>query len=109
MDKKTVEEVKQLVLNTAEEEHIEIEEFVIFGSRVREDYREKSDVDILIVSKDFKETNYLKRAIPFQNNWKYGEMPTPEFICLTPKEFKEKKDKKPHIVNTAVEEGVKLA
>ena len=109
MDKKTIEEVKGLILETAETEDIELDEFVIFGSRAGEDYREKSDVDILLVSNKFENVNYLKRAIAFQDNWRYGELPTPEFICLTLEEFEEKKDQSPHIVNTAVEEGVKLA
>jgi len=109
MDKKTIKEVKNLIIETAEQENIKLQEFIIFGSRTKENYREKSDVDILLVSEKFENVNYLKRAIPFQNNWKYNHLPTPEFICLTPKEFKEKKDQKPHIVNTAINEGIKLA
>ncbi len=51
--------------------------------------------------------NY-KRPKVFYRNWDYGELPDPEFICLTPNEFEEKRRKKTHIVRTAVEEGTEI-
>jgi len=39
MDKKTIEEVKELIIETAEQESIELQEFVVFGSRAGENYR----------------------------------------------------------------------
>ncbi|MFB6158079.1 MAG: nucleotidyltransferase domain-containing protein [Candidatus Nanohalobium sp.] len=109
MDKNTVEEVRERLMEKAEEENIELDELIVFGSRAREDYRESSDVDVLLVSPDFEDTNYYKRPRPFYDAWNYDKLPEPEFICLTPEEFREKREKKPNIVRTAVEEGVRLA
>lgn len=50
MDTETIERVRGLIRLVAEKEGMEIERLVVFGSRSREDYREESDVDILIVS-----------------------------------------------------------
>ncbi len=108
MDKKTVEKVKDSLYETAEEEDLEHENLYVFGSRAREDYKEDSDVDLLIVSKDFRGVDWNKRPRSLYLNWDYDTLPEPEFICLTPEEFEENKDRKSHIVNTAVDEGVNI-
>lgn len=108
MDKETVENVKSSLEQTADEENLELNHVYVFGSRARNDYREDSDVDLLIVSKDFEGVDWNKRPRSFYLNWDYDRLPEPEFICLTPEEFEEKKDKKPHIVSTAVDEGVSI-
>lgn len=108
MDEETVERVKNLVNKTAEKYKINLEKVIIFGSRAREDYTKKSDVDLLLVSPDFKNIAWNKRPGPFYEEWDYKKLPEPEFICLTPKEFKEKKKKKPHIARNAVEKGVTI-
>lgn len=108
MDRETVERVKEELRGIAEEHDIDLEETIVFGSRVREDYTEESDVDILLVSPDFKGMATSRRSREFYLDWDYDKLPTPEFICLTPKEFRERRKKKPHIVRTAVEEGVKV-
>ncbi len=109
MDTETINAVKTLVQDVAAEQGMELSEVIVFGSRVRSDYRERSDIDLLIVSPDFSGTAWNKRPGPFYEAWDYEELPTPEFICLTPDEFQEKREKDPHIVRTAVEEGVSLA
>lgn len=109
MDEETVKAVQRIVNDAAAEHDITVTELIVFGSRARDDYRERSDVDILIVSPDFTDTPYYQRPRPFARDWPYGELPTPEFICLTPKEFDERKDKQPNLIRTAVEEGVSLA
>ncbi|KXB01722.1 hypothetical protein AKJ44_02225 [candidate division MSBL1 archaeon SCGC-AAA261F17] len=90
------------------EEEIELDEVIIFGSRAREDYRSGSDIDILIVSQDFENVPKARRSREFYLKWGYEKFPEPEFICLTPQEFAEKKVKKPHIVRTAIEEGIAI-
>lgn len=71
--------------------------------------REGSDIDILMVSSDFEGMAYYKRPKLFYRHWEYDELPDPEFICLTPAQFEERKTKQPHIVRTAVNEGVSVA
>lgn len=106
MDKKTIEKVKKIVETVREKHQIDLEEVIVFGSRASEDYKIESDIDILIVSADFADLAWNKRPSPFYEEWDYGNLPVPEFICLTPEEFDEKKKKKPNIVRTAVQTGV---
>lgn len=108
MDEETIERVKKLINKTARDYGLNLEETIVFGSRARKDYREGSDVDILIVSQDFENVAWNKRPGPFYEEWNYEELPDPEFICLTLEEFEEKKERKPNIVRTAVEDGVSV-
>lgn len=105
----TVGRVEEEVRRIAGEEGIEIDKLIVFGSRARGDYQESSDVDILLVSEDFEGVNWYKRPKNFFLDWDYDNLPTPEILCYTPAEFKEKKTKKGSIVKTAHEEGVSLA
>lgn len=109
MDTETVERVTETLVTTAEEVGYTLSEVIIFGSRTRDDYRPESDVDVLLVSPDFEGMPSYKRPKLFYRHWDYDELPDPEFICLTPAEFEERKAKRPHIVRTAVEEGVVVA
>jgi len=81
------------------------EKILLFGSRARGDYLLESDVDILIVSKKFEGTNWLKRIMDVSLLW--NGLVTLEPICYTPAEFDEKK-KMIGIVNEAVREGLEL-
>ncbi len=109
MDEQTIGQVKEKLRDVAADNGIELVRVIVFGSRARDDYREDSDVDVLIVSPDFENVATARRSREFYLGWDYDQLPTPEFICLTPEEFAEQKEKKPHIVRTAVEEGVQLA
>ncbi|MEM5821162.1 MAG: nucleotidyltransferase domain-containing protein [Candidatus Aenigmatarchaeota archaeon] len=44
--------IKEIILQTAKEMNIEIDKIILFGSRARGDYREDSDYDLLIVTKE---------------------------------------------------------
>lgn len=108
MDEKAIEGVKKIVETVSEKHGIDLEEVIVFGSRATEDYKTESDIDILIVSDDFADLAWNKRPSPFYEEWDYEHLPVPEFICLTPEEFDEKKERKPDIVRTAVQTGVKV-
>jgi len=108
MDRKTVERVETLVKRIIREYELDVEKIIVFGSRARDDYRKSSDVDLLIVSKDFEDVAWNQRPGIFYDEWDYDQLPTPEFICLTPDEFEEKRNRKPHIVNNATEEGIEI-
>lgn len=109
MDSATIERVKDTLHETAETVGYSLAEVIVFGSRVRDDYRPESDVDVLIVSPDFEGLPTQKRSKLFYRHWDYGQLPDPEFICLTPAEFEERRAMVPHIVRTAVDEGISIA
>lgn len=87
-------------------EVISVEKVIVFGSSARGDYLADSDMDVIIVSRDFK-------GIPF-----YERMDKPillwdspldlEALCYTPEEFK-MKQQEICIVMQAVEEGIVIA
>lgn len=108
MDTKTITRVEEIVRTVAEEQGYQLAELVVFGSRARDDYSPESDIDVLIVSSAFEGMDTLSRPSAFYDGWDYEELPEPEFICLTPKEFERAGRKDPNIVRTAVEEGVRL-
>lgn len=109
MDSRTIERVSETLTATADRLGYTLSEVIVFGSRARDDYRSESDVDILIVSPDFEGVKAYKRPKQFYRDWDYETLPDPEFICLTPAEFEERRQIQPHIVNTAVDEGVSVA
>jgi len=47
-----LKKIKEIILNVTKEMNIEIDKIILFGSRARGDYREDSDYDILIVTKE---------------------------------------------------------
>lgn len=106
MDREAIERVRRKLKEIALSEGIDLESVIIFGSRVTDDYTKGSDIDILLVSDGFDGMRWYKRPGVFYRKWDYKGLPEPEFICLTLKEFKEKKKMKTHIVREAVKTGV---
>ncbi|MEM5821206.1 MAG: nucleotidyltransferase domain-containing protein [Candidatus Aenigmatarchaeota archaeon] len=47
-----LKKIKEIIVQTAKEMNIEIDRIILFGSRARGDYREDSDYDLLIVTKE---------------------------------------------------------
>lgn len=85
------------------EKSISVDGFLLFGSHARGDSKKDSDVDVLIVSKDFEGVKSFKRSPRFYLMWDYKH--DVDFICLTPEEF-EKKRKQIGVVRDAVRDGV---
>ncbi len=78
------------------------EKIILFGSRARGDHLKDSDYDIMIISKGFEGLNFRDRIIEV-----YRLVVEPlnvEVICLTPEEFKARKDEL-SIVGVAAKEG----
>lgn len=109
MGTETIDRVTETLLATADLVGYTLEEVFVFGSRARGDHRPESDVGILIVSPDFEDMAAYERPKLFFRHWNYESLPDPELICLTPAEFEERKAKRPHIVRTAVDEGISVA
>ncbi len=80
-----------------------IENVIFFGSRSRKKFNEDSDVDLIIVSKDFEDMNFFERVKKMYDYWEL-DLPV-DFICYTPEEFNRLK-KKISIVNEAIRGGI---
>ncbi len=84
----------------------QIERILLFGSRGRGDSIKSSDVDLVVVSPDFRGVNWRERIIAVSRLWKGPVRLEP--LCYTPEEF-QGRAKELSIVRLASEEGVRLA
>ncbi len=84
---------------------IEIDKMILFGSRAKGKARKTSDVDILLISRDFKGKKYFKRSPVFYRMWNYTY--DVDIICLTPEEF-EKKKEQISIIQEAARDGIEI-
>lgn len=67
-----------------------IDRMILFGSRARGEELLTSDVDLLVISKDFSEIPFRKRPDIFLDKWK---LPVDlEVLCYSPDEFERKKE-----------------
>lgn len=79
-----LKEYKKKISNKAK-----IEKMLLFGSQAKGVSKEGSDVDILLISSDFERKKYFQRSPQFYLLWNYDY--DVDIICLTPKEYKERK------------------
>ncbi len=105
MEEKSITEEMMKELKTFKKKMKEkygIKEMLIFGSAARDEMGKDSDIDIIIISDDFKGISPLKRPVKFYMEW---DLPYPvDFICYTPEEFERLKNR-PSIVRDAIENG----
>jgi len=87
------------------EKKIDITKMLLFGSLARGDYRRWSDIDLLIVSKDFRNIKKVRRPVKLYDYWTY-KYPV-DFLCYTPEEFNKLKEQI-SIVREAVKEGIEI-
>ncbi len=98
--KEVVKELKKLKIQISKKN--KIDKMLLFGSRARGDELLTSDVDLLVVSKDYENIPFRKRAFEFFDHWL---LPVDlEVICYTPEEFNRKK-KEIGLVQMAVKQG----
>ena len=82
-----------------------IDKIILFGSRSNGSSLIHSDIDLLIISQDFKRLNFRERRLMLIQEWEgYVDI---ELICLTPEEFQIKKSQI-GIVNEIVQTGKEL-
>ncbi|MBU1055796.1 MAG: nucleotidyltransferase domain-containing protein [Proteobacteria bacterium] len=93
MAQKRAEEVVQFLFDCLEEKKLNISKIIIFGSQAKGTETEESDIDIIIVSEDFKRKNIFKRA----DMTKDAEIRTIrkfmvplDIITITPEEYENK-------------------
>lgn len=104
MDKrKIVKELKKFEKNLNKK--VRLDKVIFFGSMVSGKPHKDSDIDLIIVSKDFYNKKFRYRAIGF---YKYWNLNYPvDFLCYTPKEFNKLKNQVT-IVREAVENGIEI-
>lgn len=78
------------------------ERVLVFGSRARGDALAHSDLDVLLVSREFEDVPWLDRPVRVHEacDIRFGI----ELLCYTPEEFRRKREEL-GIVRTASEEG----
>ncbi len=76
---------------------------VIFGSRVRGEATEESDIDVIIVSDFFKGIKFVRRMALVLKTFHFTKHV--DFICYTPDEF-EKIQNGSVIIKSALTEGI---
>lgn len=81
---------------------IKVEFAILFGSTINDDRLKESDIDLIVVSNDFKDMPFEKRILMLQRHWKHDAML--EAFGFTEEEFEELKSKS-IVVQEAVEKG----
>ncbi|MFQ6058104.1 MAG: nucleotidyltransferase domain-containing protein [Anaerolineae bacterium] len=103
MDRETVE-VRRF-LSRLRQSPYHIERAIVFGSRARGDHLVDSDLDLILVSKDFEDVFFTDRSSQVHRYWD-GDLGL-EVLCYTPEEF-EKKRRMIGLIQDAVREGVEI-
>jgi hypothetical protein len=103
MDEEILAKVKRFL--EAVRKVYRLERAILFGSRARGDHLKHSDVDLLLVSDDFRDIPFPDRPSRLYRYWE-GGLPL-EMLCYTISEF-EKKRRMIGLVRDAVEEGIPL-
>ncbi|RIB35339.1 MAG: hypothetical protein BXU00_02325 [Candidatus Nanoclepta minutus] len=88
----TLKLIKETILNVAKEYNVEIDKIILFGSRARGDFREDSDWDILIVTKEKmdreKESDFRLKIVLELHNFLNQDI---EIIIVDKRTFEEYK------------------
>lgn len=78
---------------------------ILFGSTVYGERLKDSDIDLIVVSKEFEGMSFEKRMLILQKHWKHRVML--EAFGFTPKEFEKLKNKS-IVIQEAIEKGKKI-
>ena len=86
MDKKAVLEIISAFRNAVESRGIKAEKIILFGSYATGQYRQDSDIDIVVISRDFKNKSYWER-IDILSGAIYDVFEPIEATAFTPQEW----------------------
>lgn len=89
MDKKSVLKVISNFKKAIESKGIKIDRLILFGSYATGKYRDSSDIDIVVISDDFKDKSYWER-IDILSSAIYEVFVPIEAIAMTPREWENK-------------------
>jgi uncharacterized protein len=84
----------------------DIKKIIFFGSRATGNAKKHSDIDLIIVSNNFKKMNFFERVSKMYDYWTI-DMPV-DFLCYTEEEF-DKLRKLVSIVSYALKNGIILS
>jgi predicted nucleotidyltransferase len=86
--------------------NIKVEKILLFGSYAKENYNEDSDIDLIVISSDFKNMNFLERLEMLSSfrKSKLTQSVAMDIIGYTPEEFKNI-SKESIIMRKAIKEG----
>lgn len=82
-----------------------LQKVILFGSQAKGSAQSESDVDLIIVSEDFRVIRSFERSARMYDYWD-AFIPV-DFICYTPDEF-ERLKKRISLVSEALREGIVL-
>ncbi len=100
-NKYIIKKIKKFINKINKE--FKIEKIIFFGSRTGNKYSKESDIDLIIVSDDFKGLDFFERVSKMYNYWNLDY--AVDFLCYTVKEFDNLK-KRISIVGQAIKEGI---
>ncbi len=86
MDKKSALEIISAFRKAIESKGIKTDKIILFGSYSNGGYREDSDIDIVVISRDFNNKNYWER-IDILSNAIYQVLEPIEASAFTPDEW----------------------
>ena len=87
MDKRRVYEIISAFRNAIESKGIKVDKLILFGSYATGQYREDSDIDIVVISRDFQNKSYWER-IDILSDAIYALFEPIEATAFTPDEWK---------------------
>lgn len=87
MGKKTIKQIVLRLVNALHKQNIKTEKVVLFGSYAEGNSHKDSDLDLLIISSDFRGQNLLERAkILARAHWEVPDYPM-DIVGVTPDEW----------------------
>ena len=89
MDKKAALEILSRFRNAVEAQNVKVEKLILFGSYATGANREGSDIDVVVISKDFAGKDYWKRT-DILSQAIYEVFEPIEAVALTPDEWEKK-------------------
>ncbi|HDQ03924.1 MAG TPA: nucleotidyltransferase domain-containing protein [Deltaproteobacteria bacterium] len=89
MDKAAALEAIARFQKAIEARGISIDKLVLYGSYARGDFREGSDIDLIVISNDFKKRDYWER-IELLSDAIYEVFEPIEVVGFTPEEWEKK-------------------
>lgn len=86
MDKRRVYEIISAFRNAIESRGIKADKLILFGSYATGQYRQDSDIDIVVISRDFQNKSYWER-IDILSDAIYALFEPIEATAFTPEEW----------------------
>lgn len=98
--------IKQLkVFKRSVDTDFPIQKMIFFGSRITGRPHRWSDIDLIIVSTEFRGLDFVRRGARMYDYWNL-DYPV-DFLCYSPEEFR-RMGGRATIVREAIEEGVEI-